>query len=477
MHVPTCSGRRVPCKLLATGMLAALGALSGGALLAVDGLDDNPGAGRIFGFDLGADSTDQALACAAHSDGRIVLAGRASDDDGESSKIALARIRLDGTLDPAFGVGGKVAIDMSEHGLALDRAGARAVVIDAQERLLVVGTAQLTAGGAVRTFVTRLLANGTVDQTFLYNGILGGWFFSSALPVVSTAALDRAGNLWIIGPELADLTGGWTILRLDPNGAEFPPQTLPITSYALSMPTALLFQPDSKPVIGGWGQENVPPYWASFMIHRLLAGYPSDPDSTFGFNNDGWVQLDYAQPAWLQSIALLPNLGFVVARQTGALAEEDLVVQRLAANGVADGTFEEYVAFDVSGLGGDGTMGQIRMVAQSDGKVVLAARVLTGDSGNLSDVGVARLMPDNQLDPSFGGSGTGKRTFGLAQPPPGTGDDGIGCLLLAGGKPVVAGWGEYIGLDTDFAVRRLSNDLIFNDGFESGWSFFWSPAS
>ena len=130
MHVPTCSARRVPFKLLATGMLAALGALSGGALRAVDGLDDNPGAGRIFGFDLGADSTDQALACAAHSDGRIVLAGRASDDDGESSKIALARIRLDGTLDPAFGVGGKVAIDMSDHGLALDRAGARAVVID-----------------------------------------------------------------------------------------------------------------------------------------------------------------------------------------------------------------------------------------------------------------------------------------------------------------------------------------------------------
>jgi uncharacterized delta-60 repeat protein len=476
MHALARPRRPVPLLLLATGMFVALGALSAAVLFAVDGLNDYTGSGNIF-FDLGADRTDQALACVAQPDGQVVLAGRASDDDGEGSKIALARVRLDGTLDPGFGTGGKLAIDLTDFGYALGFAGARAVVVDGQGRLLVVGTAQLAGGGAVRTFVTRLLANGTIDPTFLYNGITGGWYFSTALTVVSTAALDLAGNLWILGPELADLTGGWKILRLDPNGAEFPPQTVPITSYDLSMPTALLFQPGNKPVIGGWGQENTPPYWASFMIHRLLAGYPSDPDPTFGFNNDGWVQLDYAQPAWLQSLALLPNLGLAVAGQTGPLAEEDIVVQRLTANGIADGSFQEYVAFDVGGLGGDGTMGQVRMVAQSDGKVLVAARVLTGDSGNLSDVGVARLLTDNQLDPSFGGSGTGKRVFGLASPPPGTGDDGVACLLLAGGKPVLGGWGEYIGLDTDFAVRRLTSALIFTDGFESGQTFFWSSGS
>lgn len=453
---------------------AALLGLQAQMLPAVDGLDDNPGAGGFVPFDLGAGGTDQAFACAAQPDGRILLAGRASDDDGEETKIALARVRVDGALDPAFGVSGRVVIDMTALGLALEGAAARALVIDAQGRLLVVGTAFLTVGGAVQVFVTRLLANGTIDQTFLYNGISGGWYFSSYMQGVTTAALDQVGNLWIVGPQLADLTGGWSFLRLDPNGLEIGAQTLPIASHALSSPTALLFQPGNKPVLGGWGQEDVSPFHASFLVHRFLAGAPAVSDPSFGFTNDGWVQLDYTQAAWLQSIALLPNLGLVVAGQAGALAEEDLVVQRLTANGISDGSFEAYVAFDVGGLEGDGVGGQVRMVAQSDGKVVLAARVVTGDPGNTSDTGVARLLADNQLDTSFGGLGTGKRVFGLASPPPGNGDDGVFCLLLTAGKPVVVGWGEYIGVDTDFAYRRLTNALIFTDGFESGWSFFWS---
>ncbi len=442
----------------------------------MDGLDESPGGSGFVAFDLGGDDTDLAVACAAQPDGRIVLAGKASDDDGEFTKIAVARVGMNGLPDPGFGVAGRVTIDFTALGYALDSALARAVVIDGQGRLLVVGTVHPAAGGANRVFLTRLLANGTIDSTFLYNGISGGWYFSTYLQGVSTAALDLAGNLWIVGTELGDLTGDWAFLRLDPNGLEFASETIPIAGFTWSMPTAILFQPDSKAVIGGWGQLGAPTFHSSFLVHRLLAGAPSDPDPSFGFTNDGWLNLDYPESAQLQSIALLPNLGLVVAGQAGALAEEDLIVQRLTANGISDGTFEEYVAFDVGGLGGDGIGGQVRMVAQSDGKIVLAARVVTGDSGNTSDVGVARLLPDNSLDPSFGGLGTGKRVFGMAAPPPGNGDDGVGCLVLAAGRPVVVGWAEYIGVDTDFAFRRLTSSLIFTDGFESGWTFFWSAA-
>lgn len=456
---------------------AALLLLQARLLPAVDGLDDNPGAWGFVPFDLGAGGTDQAFACAAQSDGRIVLAGRVTDDDGEGTKIAIARIGANGLPDPTFGVSGRVAIDFTANGYALDHGAARAVLIDSLGRFLVVGTAQTTAGGAVRTFVTRLLADGSIDQTFLYNGISGGWYFSTFLRVVSTAALDRAGNLWIVGPEMADLTGGWSFLRLDPNGLEIAAETIPVDSHPISNPTAILFQPDSKPVLGGWGQQSGPPAYSSFLLIRLLAGGPAAiPDTSFGFMGDGWVNLEYQQTAQLQSIALLPNLGIAVAGQAGPLAEEDLVVQRLTPSGIADGSFETYVAFDVGGTGGDGIAGQVRMVAQSDGKIVLAARVATGDGGNVSDVGVARLLPNNQLDPSFGGLGTGQRVFGLAAPPPGNGDDGVSCLVLAAGRPVVAGWGEYIGIDTDFAYRRLTSSLIFSDGFESGWTFFWSAA-
>lgn len=458
------------------GAAALLLALQGAPLPAIDGLDESPGGAGFVPFDLGGSDTDQAFACTAQPDGRIVMAGRASDDDGEFSKIAVARVGLNGLPDPTFGVAGRVAIDLTAQGFALDSGNARAVVIDAQGRLLVVGTVHPAAGGANRVFVTRLLSNGTIDATFLYNGISGGWYFSTDLEIVTTAALDRAQNLWILGPATGDLTGGWGFLRLDPNGLELAFQTIPVTGFAWSMPTAILFQPDSKAVIGGWGQEAAPSFHSSFLVHRLLAGSPALPDPGFGFTNDGWLHLDYPESAQLQSIALAPDLGLVVAGQAGGLAEEDLIVQRLTANGISDGTFHEYVAFDVGGLNGDGIGGQVRMVVQSDGKIVLAARVATGDSGNTSDVGVARLLPDNALDPSFGGLGTGKRVFSMAAPPPGNGDDGVSCLLLAAGRPVVVGWAEYIGADTDFAFRRLTSALIFTDGFESGWTFFWSAA-
>ncbi|MEO8276490.1 MAG: hypothetical protein ABI639_09730 [Thermoanaerobaculia bacterium] len=471
--MPSCRSSCRSRSLRPLCAFAVLLALRAGTLLAADGLDDNPGAWELVGFDLGGGNTDQALACVAQRDGKIVLAGRVADDDGELAKIAVARVRLDGTPDPAFGVNGRVVIDMSTLGFAMNTGNARAVLLDAQQRLLVVGTARLTSGGAVETFVLRLLADGTIDSTFLYNGISGGWYLSSYLGDVTNAALDAVGNLAMVGPKLENLTGGWGYIRLNPDGAEIDVQTIPVTSYPLSSPTAILFQPNGRPVIGGWGQENAIPFYASFLVYRMLAGAPGVPDPGFGFSGNGWLNLDYPQAAKLQSLALLPDRGLAVAGAIGSTGQEDLLLQRLTPDGVADGSFEEYVAFDVGGSNGDGSSGQVRMVAQSDGKIVIAARVATGDSGNTSDVGVARLLSDNQLDPSFGGLGTGKRVFGLASPPPGNGDDGLTCLVLSGGKPVVAGWGEYIGNDTDFAVRRLTSALIFTNGFESGDSFFW----
>lgn len=455
----------------AAWVLAALLGLQAQALLAQDGLDDEPGAFGSVAFDLDSQRVDRAQACVVQPDGALVLAGGASDDDGEEYKIALARIGPDGVRDSSFGIDGRVVIDFTSLGYALKDAIARAVVVDPQGRLFVAGIAHLASNGAPRVFVTRLLADGTIDQTFLFNGISGGWYFSTFMQGVTAAAFDLDGNLWIVGPELEDFTGDWSYLRLSPNGAELTAQRIPINSN--SSPTAVLFAPDGKTLIGGWGVAP-PAFRFSFLIHRLLGagtGYLSDP--TFGFEGNGWAVLDYPQHAWLRSMAFLPDLGLVVAGETGTLAAESVVVQRLNRNGISDGSFEEYVTFDVGDPGGDGSFGLVRMVAQSDGKVVVAARALTGDSNNFSDTGVARLLRGGGLDPSFGGAGTGKRLFGLASPPPGDGDEGIGCLVLAAGKAFVGGFREYISPDYDFAFRRLRSELIFTDGFESGTTFFW----
>jgi len=456
--------------------LAALLSLQAQVLPAQDGLDDQPGAAGFVNFDLDANRFDTARACAVQPDGKIVLAGYATDDDGEENKIAVARVGLDGHPDTTFGSNdGRVAIDFTAFGYALKDGRAAAVLVDEYGGLLVVGTVRLAAGGPPQIFVTRLLANGSIDPNFFYNGITSGWYFSTAMRGVGAAALDAAGILWIVGPEDNGQTEDWVVLRLNPNGTDLGSQQILIgSSYEFSGPSALLFQPDGKAIVGGWAQTPAPFNHASFVLHRLLfsgASWVADP--TFGFTGDGWVTLEYPQTARLRSMALLPDGGFAVAGDTGPFLAENLVVQRMSANGLPDGTFEEYVAFDVGGSGGDGTYGASRMVAQSDGKIVVAARVETGDPSNTSNVGVARLLRGGGLDPSFGGLGTGKRVFSMATPPPGSGDDFVTCLVLAAGKPVVGGFGEYIAPDYDFAFRRLKSSLIFTDGFESGTTFFW----
>jgi len=449
-----------------------------GPARAVDGLDVSPGGFGIFGFDLETGGMDLGLGCLVQPDGKLVMVGSARDDDGEFSKIAVARVGTAGTLDSGFGISGRMSVDFDTEGYSgYDQALARAVVVDSLGRLLVVGSLRSSSAGVRMAFVTRLNPNGTIDYSWRYNGITGGWYFSSFLQAVSAAALDLAGNLWILGTETQQSTGGWSYIRLDGNGNEVATETIPVEpGFDITVPATLLFQPSSKPILAGWGQNQGPPIYAAPMLVRLVeGGADMIPDTTFGFSGDGWLVLDYAQAARLRSLAQLPDGKLAVAGESGPSGGNvDLFVQRLTPNGISDGSFEEYVAFDVGGSLADGQDGFVRMIAQSDGKVVLAARVMTGDGGNLSDIGVARLHPNLSLDSSFGGNGTGKRVFSLSNPPPGASDDRIDCLVLDAGKPVIGGSGEYIGTDTDFAFRRLDNAHIFSDGWESGTSFFWS---
>ena len=458
----------------AVALLLLLAAPPAGA---VDGEDVTPGGFGIFGFDLETGGMDTSLGCLVQPDGKLVMVGSARDDDGEFSKIAVARVGTPGTLDSGFGTGGRMSVDFDTEGYgAYDQALARAVVVDSLGRLLVVGSLRNTSSGLRMAFVTRLNPNGTIDYSWRYNGITGGWYFSPFLQAVSDAKLDLAGNLWILGTETQQGTGGWSYIRLDYYGNEVATETIPVEpGFDITVPATLIFQPSSKPILAGWGQNQGPPVYAAPMLVRLVEG-GSDyvPDTTFGFNNDGWLVLEYAQAARLRSIAQLPDGKLVVAGESGPSGDVDLFVQRLTSNGVSDGSFEEYVAFDVGGSLADGQDGFVRMVTQSDGKVVLAARVLTGDGGNFSDIGVARLLPSLSLDTTFGGSGTGKRVFSLSNPPPGASDDRIDCLVLDAGRPVIGGSGEYIGTDTDFAFRRLASSHIFSDGWEAGTSFFWS---
>ena len=107
-----------------------------------------------LGFDL-------ATARALRPDGKIVVAGYAYN--GTDYDFALARYQVDGTLDTAFGAGGKVTTDF---GFGNDRAYAIALAPDGT--MVVAGEAY--SGTDSDVAVARYNPDGSLDETFHSDG-------------------------------------------------------------------------------------------------------------------------------------------------------------------------------------------------------------------------------------------------------------------------------------------------------------------
>jgi len=95
----------------------------------------------------GADD-DYARGLSLQPDGRIVVVGRGSS--ATVSDFGIARYLADGTLDPDFGDGGRLAVDFSG---ATD--GAECVVNQADGKLVVAGLA--TNGSSAGLGLVRLV--------------------------------------------------------------------------------------------------------------------------------------------------------------------------------------------------------------------------------------------------------------------------------------------------------------------------------
>ena len=126
------------------------------------------GDGReTISFDLNAAATDRALRVFPTVGGRYLLAGQASTQSNQFA-LALTRLFPGGNtgggaqgVDPSFGVDGKLTI-------ALGLSPVIDIAQDSQGRLIVGFHGP--AGGGVDVFLTRLLADGSIDGSFGVGG-------------------------------------------------------------------------------------------------------------------------------------------------------------------------------------------------------------------------------------------------------------------------------------------------------------------
>ncbi len=109
---------------------------------------------------------DIAYAVAIQPDGKILVAG-VNNALASSEGVALARFNTDGSLDPTFGVGGRVLTDVSGGGEA-----AFGIVLQPDAKIVAVGFAERANSAASDGVILRYDSNGMLDPTFGSNGVV-----------------------------------------------------------------------------------------------------------------------------------------------------------------------------------------------------------------------------------------------------------------------------------------------------------------
>lgn len=124
------------------------------------GLDPSFGTGGKVVLPVGTRGNDVVAALAVQPDGRIVMAGSSEQGPGEID-MAVVRLNADGQLDAGFGTGGIAVFDFFG---GTDRA--RAVLLQADGRIVVGGESNTGPAGGLDFALLRLNANGTLDPSF-----------------------------------------------------------------------------------------------------------------------------------------------------------------------------------------------------------------------------------------------------------------------------------------------------------------------
>jgi len=188
-------------------------------------------------------ASDHAQAIVLQTDGKILLAGTCHN--GVDTDFCMARYNEDGSLDPGFGIGGKVIS-------AISAGRDQAVAIAAQSDGNIVLAGYCGVPGINEFCAARYQGNGSFDSTFGTQGKVVTSIVPTAYNVPYSMALQPDGKLVLVGgcERLCALryttggsldstfgTGGKVTTVISPNGQE------------VGRARAVAIQPDGKIVV------------------------------------------------------------------------------------------------------------------------------------------------------------------------------------------------------------------------------------
>ena len=339
------------------GRFAVARYLPGGALDPSFGGD-----GRVI-TDFPSDA-ESAQGVAIQPDGKVVVAGWAT---GGGGRIALARYRTNGTLDPTFGGGdGKVVTNLTPGD---DYAWAVAIQ-PLDEKIVVVGGA---GGAGGRFLVARYGSTGSLDGTFSGNGWILTDFTSKydyvdALTIQPDGKIVAAGSTNYYGSTprfaLARYTTGGSLDATFSGDGKLTTNFAPGTAWAFGVAV----QEDDKIVAAG-----------QTGLNTALARYLPDGslDASFG-GGDGRVIVNFGAGEDFADEVMLQLDGRIVTVGTSRLTEDaSFAVGRFLSDGTPDPSFsgDGKVLNNIS-FGRDWAFGAA--LQPPEGKIVLAGRTTKG---------------------------------------------------------------------------------------------------
>jgi uncharacterized delta-60 repeat protein len=371
-------------------------------------LDPAFGNGGMVSLDVGG-GEGEVFGMALQRDGRIVLAGSGRPASNRLVDFALMRLGPDGRLDNSFGIGGKVSTSFTEYFGSV----AKAVAMQSDQKIVVVGYARNLAYAHDTFALARYDSSGRLDPTFGS----GGKVLTPIYPQTGAGVNDMAQAV-AIAPDgkivVAGVTGtflaDFAVARYHPDGTldgTFGGDGTVVTDIGgQDSANAVLIQPDGKILVAGNGWTSGPD--EDFTLVR----YNSNGSLDTSFGSGGIVTTDFSGGAdRAQGLALLPD-GRIVVAGVGQVSG-GCFPNPCERYGVALAQYHANGSLDTSfGAGGGAlydflsTSGIYALARRADGKLVLG-----GHHGN-EDFLIVMCHANGNLDESFAGTGAVVAGFG-----------------------------------------------------------------
>ncbi len=397
---------------------------------------------------------DEINAIALQTDNKIIAAGFTVDANNKTRDFAVARYDTDGTLDPAFGTGGKVTTSISSNNTTPGHDVINAVLIQPDGKIVAGGSSYKTEFPPILDHtdftLIRYNADGSVDTTgFGFSGIATTTINNrddeiNAIALQSDGKIIAAGTSFTVGTTTNH--HDFTLTRYETNGSldtTFGSSGITITPILNgAFAEAVALQSDGKIVVAGSSESN-----SGFDFS--VARYNSDGTLDITFDGDGIVTTAVSTGHDFGKTLKIMDDGKILVSGTTFIggAPEQFAIVRYQSDGSLDATFGSngIVTTPIN----NGAQSLALAIQPLDGKIVLGGFSIT--AFNSRDFTLARYLTDGALDTSFGQNGIETSPFSTEM------DEIHDLLILSGGQILAAGFSTNLqGMNADFHLARYA---------------------